>query len=97
MEGNPTSRDFHVKKYPISYENSVNDRVENWDNLYFTIPFQVIKSATEILSKAVGKGRSLELAIAHQIIVEKYGGEIIVNSTERKETELIIMLGIGNR
>ena len=97
MERNPTSRDFYVKKYSISYENSVNDRVENWDDLYFTTPFQVIKSATEILSKAVGKGTGLGLAIAHQIIVEKYGGEIIVNSTERKGTEFIILLGIGNR
>ncbi|ALF55188.1 chemotaxis protein CheY [Nostoc piscinale CENA21] len=45
-------------------------------------------------TKAVGKGTGLGLAIAHQIIVEKHGGAIEVNSTPNQGTEFIIILPV---
>ncbi|MCC3407504.1 MAG: AAA family ATPase [Microcoleus sp. PH2017_10_PVI_O_A] len=45
-------------------------------------------------TKAVGKGTGLGLAIARQIIVEKHGGNITVNSTPGQSTEFIITLPI---
>lgn len=43
-------------------------------------------------TKGVGKGTGLGLAIARQIIVEKHGGAIAVNSTLGYGTEFSIML-----
>lgn len=43
-------------------------------------------------TKTVGKGTGLGLAIANQIVVEKYGGAIQVNSTLNQRTEFVIML-----
>ncbi len=43
-------------------------------------------------TKAVGKGTGLGLAIARQIVVEKHGGEIFVNSIEGEGTEFIVLL-----
>jgi signal transduction histidine kinase len=43
-------------------------------------------------TKAVGKGTELGLTIAHQIIVEKHGGAIKVNSTLNQKTEFMIIL-----
>ena len=48
-------------------------------------------------TKGVGKGTELGLAIAHQIIVEKHGGQIQVNSTFGEGAEFIILLPIKNR
>ncbi|MEG3895650.1 MULTISPECIES: AAA family ATPase [unclassified Microcoleus] len=45
-------------------------------------------------TKAVGKGTGLGLAIARQIIVEKHGGIISVNSAPDKGTEFLIALPI---
>ncbi|MBO3458900.1 trifunctional serine/threonine-protein kinase/ATP-binding protein/sensor histidine kinase [Aetokthonos hydrillicola Thurmond2011] len=45
-------------------------------------------------TKGVGKGTGLGLAIARQIIVEKHGGKIDVNSTRGQGTEFIITLTI---
>ncbi|WP_267313648.1 sensor histidine kinase [Nostoc sphaeroides] len=45
-------------------------------------------------TKAVGKGTGLGLAIAHQIVVEKHGGVIAVNSTLGGGTEFVITLPI---
>ncbi|MCC3414063.1 MULTISPECIES: ATP-binding sensor histidine kinase [unclassified Microcoleus] len=45
-------------------------------------------------TKAVGQGTGLGLAIARQIIVEKHGGNITVNSTPGQSTEFIITLPI---
>ncbi|MFB2917126.1 MULTISPECIES: sensor histidine kinase, partial [Aerosakkonema] len=43
-------------------------------------------------TKAVGKGTGLGLTIARQIVVEKHGGSIHVNSTPGQGTEFIITL-----
>ncbi|MEG3895402.1 MULTISPECIES: response regulator [unclassified Microcoleus] len=45
-------------------------------------------------TKGVGKGTGLGLAIARQIVVEKHGGIITVNSTLGKETEFVVELPI---
>ncbi|MEH2135876.1 MAG: ATP-binding protein [Nostoc sp.] len=41
-------------------------------------------------TKSVGKGTGLGLAIARQIIVEKHGGSITVNSTLGKGIEFLL-------
>ncbi|NQE38678.1 Sensor kinase CckA [Microcoleus sp. IPMA8] len=43
-------------------------------------------------TKGVGKGTGLGLAIARQIVVEKHGGTIEVNSVLREGTEFTILL-----
>ncbi len=45
-------------------------------------------------TKAVGKGTGLGLAIAQQIVVEKHGGSIQVNSVPGEGTEFAILLPI---
>ncbi|WP_039961630.1 ATP-binding protein, partial [Kamptonema sp. PCC 6506] len=45
-------------------------------------------------TKVVGKGTGLGLAIARQIVIEKHGGSIHVNSTLGQGTEFIITLPI---
>ncbi|MFB2978037.1 ATP-binding protein [Microseira sp. BLCC-F43] len=45
-------------------------------------------------TKSVGQGTGLGLAIAHQIIVEKHGGAIDVNSEVGKGTEFVLTLPI---
>ncbi|MEG4584346.1 AAA family ATPase [Microcoleus sp. MOSTC5] len=45
-------------------------------------------------TKAVGKGTGLGLAIAQQIVTEKHGGSIHVNSILEEETEFIITLPV---
>lgn len=45
-------------------------------------------------TKPVGKGTGLGLAIALQIIIEKHGGSIEVNSTLGQGTEFVIQLPI---
>jgi predicted ATPase/signal transduction histidine kinase len=48
-------------------------------------------------TKPVGKGTGLGLAIARQIIVEKHGGEIMVNSMLGKGTEFVLTLPISGK
>ncbi|MBD2775895.1 sensor histidine kinase [Iningainema tapete] len=45
-------------------------------------------------TKPVGKGTGLGLAIAHQIIVEKHGGSLAVNSIPSEGAEFVIKLPI---
>ncbi|BAY09667.1 trifunctional serine/threonine-protein kinase/ATP-binding protein/sensor histidine kinase [Calothrix sp. NIES-2098] len=45
-------------------------------------------------TKPVGKGTGLGLSISHQVIAEKHGGSIHVNSTPGQGTEFIITLPI---
>ncbi|MBH8563388.1 GAF domain-containing protein [Nostoc sp. CENA67] len=45
-------------------------------------------------TKAVGKGTGLGLAIAHQIIVEKHGGKISVDSVPEQGTKFIITIPV---
>jgi signal transduction histidine kinase len=45
-------------------------------------------------TKAVGKGTGLGLAIARQIVEEKHGGTIEVNSILGQGTEFIIRLPV---
>ncbi|MEG3990995.1 AAA family ATPase [Microcoleus sp. S28C3] len=45
-------------------------------------------------TKIVGKGTGLGLAIARQIVVEKHGGEIEVNSVLHQGTEFVILLPV---
>ncbi|MGL6284499.1 MAG: sensor histidine kinase, partial [Microcoleaceae cyanobacterium] len=45
-------------------------------------------------TKGVGKGTGLGLAIARQIVVEKHGGNIQVNSSIGKGTEFVVSLPI---
>ncbi|MEH2125790.1 trifunctional serine/threonine-protein kinase/ATP-binding protein/sensor histidine kinase [Nostoc sp.] len=45
-------------------------------------------------TKSVGKGTGLGLAIAHQIIVEKHGGTLDVNSVQGEGTEFVIQIPI---
>ncbi|TVP59736.1 MAG: GAF domain-containing protein [Nodularia sp. (in: Bacteria)] len=46
-------------------------------------------------TKAVGQGTGLGLAIAWQIVVDKHGGQIEVNSTPGESTEFIVTLPIN--
>ncbi len=48
-------------------------------------------------TKDVGKGTGLGLAIAHQIVVEKHGGQLICNSAVGKGTEFVIQLPIQSK
>jgi signal transduction histidine kinase len=48
-------------------------------------------------TKGVGKGTGLGLAIARQVIVEKHGGMLEVNSTLGQGTEFIIKLPVATR
>ncbi|MGL5058440.1 MAG: trifunctional serine/threonine-protein kinase/ATP-binding protein/sensor histidine kinase [Microcoleus sp.] len=48
-------------------------------------------------TKEVGKGTGLGLAIARQIVVEKHGGEIIVNSMLGKGSEFVLTLPISGK
>jgi signal transduction histidine kinase len=45
-------------------------------------------------TKPVGKGTGLGLSIAHQIVVQKHNGELLVNSQLGKGTEFIIKIPI---
>ncbi|WP_172193357.1 ATP-binding protein, partial [Microcoleus asticus] len=45
-------------------------------------------------TKSVGKGTGLGLAIARQIVVEKHGGELEVNSALHQGTEFVILLPV---
>ncbi|MEL6333095.1 MAG: ATP-binding protein, partial [Cyanobacteria bacterium J06626_26] len=45
-------------------------------------------------TKTVGKGTGLGLAIAHQVITEKHGGSLDVQSVVGEGTEFLILLPV---
>ncbi|WP_258002572.1 sensor histidine kinase [Fischerella thermalis] len=51
-----------------------------------------VKKRILFTTKGVGKGTGLGLAIAQQIVVEKHGGTIEVNSVFGEGTEFVISL-----
>ncbi len=51
----------------------------------------------EIHNPIIGKGTGLGLAIARQIVVEKHGGAIELNSVLREGTEFAIVLPLNNQ
>ena len=69
---------IHIRDNGSGMPDTVKQRV--FDHLYTT--------------KEVGRGTGLGLAIAHQIIVEKHGGQIAVDSTPDRGTEFTLMLPI---
>jgi PAS domain S-box-containing protein len=69
---------IHISDNGMGMTDEVKQRV--FDHLFTT--------------KAVGKGTGLGLAIAHQIVVEKHGGEIEVNSTLGMGTEFVTTLPV---
>ena len=73
--------------------NSVDIRIKDNGK---GMPPEVRKKAFEYLftTKAVGKGTGLGLAIAHQIIAEKHGGSLSIQSQLGKGTEFIICLPV---
>jgi signal transduction histidine kinase len=73
-------KDKYVRIAIIDNGKGMPDEVKNriFDHLFTT--------------KGVGKGTGLGLAIARQIVVEKHGGAIAVNSTLGHGTEFSIML-----
>ena len=69
----------HIRDNGDGMPVSVKQRI--FDHLYTT--------------KEVGKGTGLGLAISHQIIVEKHGGQITVESAPNHGTAFILKLPIG--
>ena len=67
---------IHIRDNGSGMPDTVKQRV--FDHLYTT--------------KEVGRGTGLGLAIAHQIIVEKHGGQIAVDSTPDRGTEFTLIL-----
>jgi signal transduction histidine kinase len=43
-------------------------------------------------TKSVGQGTGLGLSIAHQIVVEKHGGTLVVNSSLGEGSEFVISI-----
>ncbi len=78
LNPNKTSVSIRIKDNGIGMSPEVAEKV--FDNLFTTKP--------------VGKGTGLGLAITHQIIVEKHGGVLEVNSALGKGSEFIITLPI---
>jgi len=60
------------------------------------IPLEVQQRIFEqfFTTKPLGKGTGLGLAIAHEIIVEKHGGTLQVQSTPGKGTQFLITIPI---
>ncbi len=69
---------IHIRDNGMGMSDAVKQRV--FDHLFTT--------------KAVGKGTGLGLAIAHQIVVEKHGGAIAINSTLGVGTEFVLTLPV---
>ncbi|MEB3277315.1 MAG: ATP-binding protein [Lyngbya sp.] len=91
---------FHrLSKNQISLENSSLNETKNYLSIKITdnalgIPPEIQAKIFEnfFTTKPMGKGTGLGLAISHQIIVEKHGGKLILNSTPGEGTEFEILL-----
>jgi len=88
-----------LSNHEFSLERS--DLDETKDYLYIKISDNGLGIPDEIqakifdnffTTKPIGKGTGLGLAISHQIIVEKHGGQLILNSTLGEGTEFEILL-----
>lgn len=87
LEGHPQK--ITIKTKVVS--NMVEIRI--WDNGVGMTDAVKAKIFNKLFTtKPIGKGTGLGLAIAHQIIVEKHGGRIEVDSTLGKGTEFKIFL-----
>jgi two-component system, NtrC family, sensor kinase len=77
-----------------SYSNSVVVRIkDNALGMPKTVQTKIFENS--FTTKPVGKGTGLGLSIAHQIIVQKHGGTIEVESTLGEGAEFIITLPIN--
>jgi signal transduction histidine kinase len=76
-------------------ENSIKISIaDNGPGIPDSVKARIFEQA--FTTKAVGKGTGLGLAIAHQIVVEKHGGSLEVDSTAGQGTEFSIRLPMGD-
>jgi predicted ATPase/signal transduction histidine kinase len=80
IDGDKKQAIIRIQDNGVGMEEGVREKI--FDDLFTT--------------KEVGKGTGLGLAIARQIVVEKHGGTIEVNSVLREGTEFAIVLPLKN-
>ncbi|MEG4575719.1 AAA family ATPase [Microcoleus sp. N3A4] len=78
LSGQPPQVVIRIEDNGVGIKDAVQEKI--FDDLFTT--------------KEVGKGTGLGLAIARQIVVEKHGGTIEVNSVLREGTEFTIFLPV---
>ena len=69
---------IRIKDNGVGMSNSVKENIFN--HLFTT--------------KSVGQGTGLGLSIAHQIVVEKHGGTLLVNSCSGQGSEFVISIPV---
>jgi PAS domain S-box-containing protein len=93
-----TFNDFVTRPQQLTIQTSSSDALvqirisDNGQGMSDVIQAQIFDHL--FTTKSVGQGTGLGLAIAHQIIVEKHGGNITVNSTIGQGTEFTIELPV---
>ncbi|MDJ0553792.1 MAG: ATP-binding protein [Microcoleaceae cyanobacterium MO_207.B10] len=85
-------------KYAVASEPNIPEH-HQWCSIRIVdngpgIPYEIQQQIFErfFTTKGVGKGTGLGLAISHQIVVEKHGGKLNLNSTSGVGTEFEILL-----